>query len=99
MIPAMLAVQDTVQTTVDSVANLGGHSHDHDHGHGLGVHTHGLDMEHMGVALLAAIIGIGAKEGYGLCTNTFTYNTGSLKRSVRITWTFQRTVIGCKMFN
>lgn len=75
--PAMLAVQDTVQTTVNTVATLGGHSHDHDHGHGLGGHTHGLDMEHMGVALLAAIVSIGAKERYALCINTCIYNTGS----------------------
>lgn len=61
--PAILAAQDSVQTTVDTVANLGGHSHGHDHDHGLGGHSHGLDMEHMGVALLAAIVGIGAKEG------------------------------------
>jgi len=77
MLPAILAVQDTVQTTADTVANLGGHSHDHDHDHGVLGHTHGLDMEHMGVALLAAIVGIGAKEGYALCINTCAYNTGS----------------------
>lgn len=63
MLPEMLAVQDTVQTTIDTVAQPGVHSHGHDHDHGAVGHKHGLDMEHMGVALSAAIVSIGAKEG------------------------------------
>lgn len=64
MLPAILAVQDTVQTTVGTVAHLEVPSHGHDHEHGFAVgHSHALDMEHMGVALFAAIGSIGAKEG------------------------------------
>lgn len=64
MIPSMLAFQDTVQTTIGAAAQLEVHSHGHDHEHGIVGHKHVLDMEHMGVALFAAIVGIGAKEGY-----------------------------------
>lgn len=60
----MLAVQDTVQTTLDTVGHLEVPSHGDDHEHGSVVgHNHALDMEHMGVALFAAIASIGAKEG------------------------------------
>jgi hypothetical protein len=63
MLPAMLAVQDTVQTTVDTVAHLEVPSHGQDHEHESAPgHSHALDMEHMGVALFAAIASIGAKE-------------------------------------
>lgn len=40
------------------------HSQNHDLGHGGIGHHHGLDMEHPEVALSAAIISIGLKEGY-----------------------------------
>ena len=64
MIPAMLAAQDTVQSTVDTVAHLEVPSHGHDREHDFAVgHSRALDMEHMGVALFAAIGSIGAKEG------------------------------------
>jgi len=64
MMPAMFAIQDTVQSTVDTVAHLEVPSHGHENEHGFAVgHSHALDMEHMGVALFAAIGSIGAKEG------------------------------------
>ncbi|KAG0587956.1 hypothetical protein KC19_2G204300 [Ceratodon purpureus] len=78
MLPAMLAVQDTVQTTVDTVVHLEVPSHGHDHDHGLAVgHSHSLDMEHMGVALVAAIGSIGAKESLYWVTKAAGEKAGS----------------------
>ena len=61
------AEDSIVQVTVDNVVHEKAHSHSDDHNHGhdfiLG-HKHTFNMEHMKVALFAAIIGIGVKERY-----------------------------------
>lgn len=62
----MSAAQDTItQATVDTAVRQEVHSHGHNHEHGkLVAHKHVFDMEHMEVALFAAVVGIGAKEWY-----------------------------------
>ncbi|CAK9860253.1 unnamed protein product [Sphagnum jensenii] len=60
---AIETIQAFVQTTVDSVkehVQSLGHGHEHQ---GAGHHHHGIDMEHPEVALSAAVVSIGVKEG------------------------------------
>lgn len=73
LIPAMSTAQDTItQATVDTAVRQEIHKHGHNHEHGVVAHKHVFDMEHMEVALFAAIVGIGAKEGYAFHINTLT---------------------------
>lgn len=51
-----------VQTTMDTIHQQA-QSHSHNHEDGAVGHHHGIDMEHMEVALFAAIVSIGVKEG------------------------------------
>jgi hypothetical protein len=66
LLPAMASIHldSVVQTTVDSVkehVQSLGHGHEHQ---GAGHHHHGIDMQHPEVALSAAVVSIGVKEGY-----------------------------------
>ncbi|KAG0504452.1 hypothetical protein KC19_N030100, partial [Ceratodon purpureus] len=70
LIPDMFNAEGAiVKATVDTVVHQEVHSHGHNHEHGFVGHKHVFDTEHMEVALFAAIVGIGAKEGQLILDN------------------------------
>ncbi|CAK9196001.1 unnamed protein product [Sphagnum troendelagicum] len=74
---AIETIQAFVQTTVDSVkehVQSLGHGHEHQ---GAGHHHHGIDMEHPEVALSAAVVSIGVKEGLFWVTKAVGEKQGS----------------------
>jgi len=79
LLPAMASIHldSVVQTTVDSVkehVQSLGHGHEHQ---GAGHHHHGIDMEHPEVALSAAVVSIGVKEGLFWVTKAVGEKQGS----------------------
>ncbi|CAM6036228.1 unnamed protein product [Sphagnum compactum] len=74
---AIETIQAFVQTTVDNVkehVQSLGHGHEHQ---GAGHHHHGIDMEHPEVALSAAVVSIGVKEGLFWVTKAVGEKQGS----------------------
>ena len=87
LLPVMSAVQDSVQTAVETAAQLEVPSHDHDHEHEFALgHSHLLDMEHIEIALFAAIGSIGVKEGYNY------FSTQTLKHSSESSESLLKTI-------
>ncbi|KAG0602055.1 hypothetical protein M758_11G156800 [Ceratodon purpureus] len=78
LIPDMFNAEGAiVKATVDTVVHQEVHSHGHNHEHGFVGHKHVFDTEHMEVALFAAIVGIGAKEGLYWITKAAGEKSGS----------------------
>ncbi|KAJ7235000.1 hypothetical protein O6H91_Y449500 [Diphasiastrum complanatum] len=72
VIPSLNTIN--LHSVADSVAQQ---LHVHEHGNDHGGHQHGIDMEHQGVALCAAIVSIGVKEGLYWITKSVGDKQGS----------------------